>query len=147
MRERKSLNKPLLRKLALKLRRLRHEEHYDQGKWINQTKCGTAACIAGWTVLESGLKPAPPEDKWKIGLLRVESCLIGTKKFLIETTAAKLLGLKEHESDVLFSDDPSYMWPAAFGDRWAAAQETQSERPSRIAADLLDALADGKVTL
>jgi hypothetical protein len=45
----------------------------------------------------------------------------------------------------LFSGGPGDMWPQPYADRWRDKSQT-GERPSRIAADLLEALADGKVT-
>lgn len=34
-----------------------HPEQWEQGKWIGQAECGTAACFAGWAVLLSGAEP------------------------------------------------------------------------------------------
>lgn len=30
---------------------------WNQGSWITQTSCGTAACLAGWVVLLNGWEP------------------------------------------------------------------------------------------
>lgn len=141
MRARKTLNKPLLRKLALKLRRLRHEEHYDQGAWIDKTQCGTAACLAGHVALLSGWKPIFL-DGWNEAI----QCKQGRREGFISEVAAEALGIPR--GHWLFSSEPHEFWPDAYADRWRAVVfNSGKERPSRIAADLLDAIADGKVTL
>lgn len=117
------LNKVLIRQVAQKLRRLRHEEHYNQAVVIAKTECGTAACIAGHTLIEIEKRNGASGD------------------------AAEALGLTVRKAARLFCPDPDFCaahrWPKAFAERWAG----NKERRSRIAADLLDAIADGKVEL
>lgn len=143
MRERKTLNKPLLRKLALKLRRLRHEEHYDQGVWARTTRCGTAACIAGHAAALAGwsLRPIPKDED----PTPQDACVMGGREVPVMRVASALTGIRDDHW--LFSDAPGDDWPAPFDMRWRYAETSGLERPSRIAADLLDAIADGKVTL
>jgi hypothetical protein len=144
----RKLNKPLLRRLARKLRRLRHEEHYDQTEILNKTSCGTVACVAGHAVLAAG---------YKLRLERLEPCGITDcricatvkpdvvcvdpktgKEVDVLTHAQRALGLTGREAERLFDGGVVGAWPDAYADRWKAG----NERPSRIAADLLDAVAD-----
>lgn len=138
-----------IRALAKKMRRLRHEEHYDQGLYVEKTACGTVACLAGHAALMAGWKPFKdsegnvcdyamkgPEGKMKD----------------IATIAKQHLGINTRKAIRLFTpnpeDDEYTRWPEEFAARWEAAVFSDSdERPSRIAADLLDAIAAGKVKL
>jgi hypothetical protein len=150
----RKLNKPLLRRLARKLRRLRHEEHFNQSTWAQVGLCGTAACIAGHAVIEAGWRPVEDPDEPEMGYLT--HCRKGNGRIEdIEGAAARLLGLPspddrdcwgDDEIYDLFSGDAGHQWPKPYADRWLNKTET-GERPSRIAADLLDAIADGKVSL
>jgi hypothetical protein len=73
---------------------------FDMSTYVNYHGCGTAACIAGWTVLKFG------DDKWS-----------GTS---VSQYARRLLDLKEYVANKLFlpthpqnesndQDDPSYV--------------------------------------
>lgn len=139
----RKLNKALLRRLARKLRRLRHEEHYDQSSWHIKTQCGTAACIAGHAVIEAGYRILPADDPFDIPLCSIE----GGPPVPIDEAAQELLGLDHLLSPDLFSEVPMWDWPEEFAERWKRADPKgpAPQRPSRVAADLLDALADGKV--
>lgn len=133
----RKLNKPLLRRLARKLRRLRHEEHYEQRAWVAKTDCGTSACIGGMAAAEAG---------WK--LLFGEGygyCRKDGKRRSIRRIASKMLGLAANTR--LLSAYPTGSWPFEYAYRYEAADPTgpAKQRPSRVAADLLDALADGTV--
>jgi hypothetical protein len=140
----RKLNKPLLRRLARKLRRLRHEEHFDQSIWGSKTACGTAACIAGHAVLMAGWRLRSSEDDPTYLDLCVKKN--GTTDS-VEDAAARLLGVSaEDYAYDLFSGDPALSWPPPYAERWIDRDST-GERPSRIAADLLDAIADGRVEL
>jgi hypothetical protein len=148
---RKTLNRALLRKVAAKLRGLRHEKHYDQSTYGQSNDCGTAACIAGWTVLLSGYRL--PLPKTAAEAADVYAICIGPdgKRLKIHTVARGLLGLTANQAANLF-DGGACSWPAEYSERFDDALypvkgETPKERPSRIAADLLDAIADGKVSL
>lgn len=136
----RKLNKPLLRRLARKLRRLRHEEHYRQSTYISRTQCGTAACIGGHAAIEIGRQKVYDHAKkhGRIGELGA---------------VRQILGLRNGR---LFAPDPrepwgeryNTAWPELFAARWDARLRGESdERFSRIAADLLDAIADGTVKL
>ena len=137
------LNKALLRRLARKLRRLRHEEHYDQRHWAASNACGTAACIAGHALIECGWKPRLYFDTWERKTIAMEFVKDG-KEADAEVQAEKLLGLPENSG--LFHPNGSE-WPDEFRERFQEAipDGPAKQRPSRVAADLLDALADGKV--
>lgn len=129
---RKTLNKALLKKVAMRLRRLRHEEHYDQSVWGRRTSCGTAACIAGWTALEVGVSASD--------LCEGNG---GKGNWAAEKLATLRLGLPDRWAYYLFHPTPTVMWPRLFRSRLLEPKD----RPSRVAADLLDAIADGTTVL
>jgi hypothetical protein len=129
------MNRPLLRAVAKKLRGLRHEGHYDQTEVMVKTDCGTAACIGGWAAkLAPGVKVDWPFGKYNLtykGRTVKESTLV---------FARRRLGINKRLASWLFSGGATLAWPDAYAQRLAGG-----ERPSRVAADLLDAIADGKV--
>lgn len=145
----RKLNKPLLRRLARKLRRLRHEEHYAQEVTAVKTSCGTAACIAGHTVDELKYRLVfEPRLQHDRGDLALDECLhpMTGKPVSVIEAARKELGLSQDAACALFSAYPTESWPEVYASRLARRDDTK-ERPSRIAADLLDAIADtnGKI--
>lgn len=130
----KGPNVALLRRLARKLRRLRHEKHYDQELTFQKTVCGTAACVAGHTLLECGYRYG------NRGLRLPNGAVDSSCDWL--SFARKALRLSCNVADRLFSPCPEDDWPEPFRSRWLAAMDNGTERPSRIAADYLDHLAD-----
>lgn len=140
------LNVRLLREIATKLRRLRHEDHYCQSVIVAKTNCGTAACIAGWALVLSG--EVHPKRK------NFDRDSIDGKML---DRAGALLGLERRVSDGhyhwLFATRPNAdpldtkaLWPEEYARRWTdSLHSSNGERRSRIAADLLDAIADGRV--
>lgn len=140
----RGLNRELIRKVAARLRNLRHEAHYNQMDWVRKTECGTTACIAGWACLEMGLSPKAMVDlvtDWRL------NAVIGEES-PVSLAARNLLGLSEEQAHALFSDNPDRVWPESYGDRFDDAVYGEcKERPSRVAADLLEAVAAGKVKL
>lgn len=139
----RKLNKALLRRLARKLRRLRHEEHYDQGKWFSRTDCGSAACIAGHAGLMCGWRPSGTRQ----GTYGIEWWSKGRRKDVHASAMGALVFGLPDTSWRLFGPNPEADWPEPYRSRWASANPDgpHNQRPSRVAADLLDALADGKV--
>lgn len=127
------MNKENLRILAHELRA--DPDSYDQATFGRVSRCGSVACIAGHAeVLATGRK-------------------IGHRKRTARI-AAKWLDLTVYEEGKLFQphphdeDWPDEGWPEPFGKRWCeAAFFDGAEAPAHVAADLLDALADGKVSL
>lgn len=136
------MNVDNLRRLARRLRRLRHEEHYEQEEWARKTSCGTAACVAGHAVLSHGYRLV-----FEPGNVSTVWCRqVGSKEPLshsIRMLAREILDLDYYTGEMLFAADADKKWPAEFAARWAAGKE----RKSRIAADLVDAIADGRVKL
>lgn len=130
--ERKTLNKRLMLEVARRLRNLKHEEHYNQATWVAGTICGTTCCIAGHTLLAAGLTPKQ--------LMRVDDG-DGTPDL-----ARRLLGLTDAQADRLFSADTSE-WPEEYAARFMNTSPWGDERPSRVAADLLEAIAQGRVEI
>lgn len=51
-------NVELLERIARRLSRIRHKRHFNMKDWARQTRCGTAACIAGHVLLLEGGQPA-----------------------------------------------------------------------------------------
>jgi len=141
------MNIEMMKKLELKLRRLRHEEHYNQTTWAGRTACGTAACLAGHAVL------MVPKVKlvFENGDEHTHICRVPEGHTVtIDTFASELLGLRYEEANVLFTDSPELFWPDEFRERWknrATGKDSEGEKPSRIAADLLRAVVEGEVDL
>jgi len=121
---------------AENLRTLAHElradpESYDQSTWGRKTRCGTVACIAGHAYAQArrrALKVTPP-----------------CRRAPLVKVAAAWLGLDAFDSEYLFMAGGGG-WPPAFRNRLWRAQYGV-EAPAFVAADLLDALADGTVSL
>lgn len=131
--------KARFRKLARTLRRLRHEEHYDQEEIATKTDCCTACCIAGFAVVQAGYRLDFNPGEWD-GMCRKGK---NGKRQEILNVAGELLNASHgsHLSFDLFSGSPEYDWPEPYAGQWWAGKK----RRSRIAADLLDAIADGHV--
>jgi hypothetical protein len=127
------MNVEFIRRLAKHMRRIRHEAHYNQATFARKTECGTAACIAGHAVLLADGRL--PREK-------------GVPKYFdheaIQDRARKLLGLSPMRAARLFCGDPrgDIQWPNEFALRFAS-----EPAKSRVAADLLDAIASRKVKL
>lgn len=146
-RPRKRKNRQLMLAVASRLRKLRHEKHYNQAVYVTQNACGTTCCIAGYAVLEAGCAPADlvPLER------SIHADFEGESRYLdIGDAAQNLLGLDDDERAVLFSSDPSDDdgWPEPYATRFKkACRKNATERPPRVAADLLEAVANGKVKL
>lgn len=144
------MNIEKLKRLERRMRRIRHEEHYSQYVYMARTSCGTAACLAGQTVLLEGARP-------KFDLFsrnRTDYCVLpgAQRPEDIAAKAREILGLDLRQSTVLFAGSPVDNWPKEFAERWGAAtrhvvKQRSGERPSRIAADLLKAIISGEVVL
>lgn len=135
------LNVDLLRAVAARLQGLKHEKHYDQKRWAKKTACGTACCIAGWTLLEAGATQTQ--------LLKIEDGIeLENEGYThVGDLAANLLGLTDSQYERLFDED-AHGWPMEFAERFHnAVLKRSKERPSRIAAEFLTAIADGTVKL
>ena len=133
---RKTLNRTLLLKVAARLKRLRHQAHYNQSTFIETNACGTACCIAGWALLESGMKPKEVEQ--------IREDFPGG----VGQAAVDVLGLPTSSRyPTLFHEFPSISWPEPYATRWANSTEKGPNRQSKIAADLLEAIAKGKVKI
>lgn len=115
---------------------------YDQTRLMEQTSCGTACCIAGWTVRCSG------DFMGFISEFQFASPH-GTRS--IFEAARRLLELDGAGAQALFYEDPSarrwdeeseeylkeHCWPEPFAARWAAA--TSDAERAQVACDRLDA--------
>lgn len=157
------MNVENIRALARKLRRIRHEEHYNQGRWMQRTACGTSACIAGHAAAMAGYRPVrrpdvgegPYETIEPDSPMPVVVCAERPKaKRKLSEVAREWLGLTHSQESALFSEFPDVDWPEPFAQRFDAAKHgaviegnNGVERPSRVAADLLDAIAAREVKL
>lgn len=158
------MNVANLRALAQKLRRIRHEEHYNQGVWTERTTCGSVACLAGHAIVLAGFRTIlDSQSEYGVKQFDEESgpdpavCAIGSdgkKVKRLSLVARQWLGFTENQAETVFSEVPHAQWPEEFALRWTDAcrginrnGENEIERPSRIAADFLDAIADGAVKL
>ena len=58
------INRELFEKVILKLKRMRHKEHFDMDVMANKTSCGTSYCIAGLGLIMSGFT-VDDHKNWK----------------------------------------------------------------------------------
>jgi hypothetical protein len=140
IRPRKTLNKALLLRTARRLRRLRHEEHYRQDTWGLRTACGTTACVAGHLILASGRRLLHLDKG--AGSPGLSACVMsGRTEIGVAEAATKLAGIpRDTYGILLFAADATSRWPEPYRDRLL-----KGERPSRVAADYLEAIAAGQV--
>ena len=127
------------------LRTLAHELRADPDTFDQRSWCGTACCIAGHAAAMSGYEPRHDFD-WEG----------------VEAAARGWLDLPGRDAYVLYATAQS--WPQPFKERFLTAVygpldgdgepvgdvpygHGSVELPAFVAADLLDALAAGKVTL
>jgi len=123
------MNAENLRTLARAIRT--SPDLYNQQDW-NNPGCGTPGCIAGFA--EMCLLAEQGRPNWT---------------YVRQPEIFEWLGLQREDAYVLFDGAPhegDYHWPAPFDGRYAAAL-AGAEPPAMVAADLLDALADGTVSL
>lgn len=132
-------------------------EAYDQrvfGRSEPLAPCGTAACIAGWACVLSGVmrlddvQLANPTDTGQTGIID-----------LVDERAAEALRLTDYESDVLFTSEPEgdcddydddgndiYAggWPEPFAEQWREA--VSNDARAQVAVAYLDHIIEtGKV--
>ena len=90
---------------------VQHPESHNQKVWVQQTSCGTTACVAGWAVLLSGATVVLVNDLLSSG--RVDREVQGFHECLpadgdrhapvpIYLLAERLLGITSAQSDYLF---------------------------------------------
>lgn len=124
----------LMRRVAKRLRGMK-DEKYDQRVYAQRGPCGTVCCLAGHVVLLKDRKL--PRDAW------YGSEFFNTSR--IYARARTLFGISDLEALKLFTAGGfrTGTWPEPYASRWSKGEE-----PKRlIAADLLDDLASGKVSL
>lgn len=107
------MNVKLLREIQDKLRRMRHKKHFDMQTLIKKTDCGTAACIAGHTLLHLGYKPIKEryyDDRTEFDVYQMTNPRGRTIK--IWPAAKRELGLTQIQAVKLFQPEE---WPVEFG--------------------------------
>jgi hypothetical protein len=92
----------LLKKVAAKLRRMRHKKHFDMRDWIQENECGTAACIAGHALLDAG---------YRLRIRDYEIVSPKGRKVDPSSAAQRLLGLSSEQAARLFV---AINWPKEF---------------------------------
>ena len=84
-----------------------HPDEHDQDVWAIEAPCGTVACIAGHTVIMSGLtfRVDPPDDyeRTHYGAVRSAEVVAETGEE-VDVAAQRLLGLTDDEANALFLD-------------------------------------------
>lgn len=82
-----------------------HPEQHDQGVWLRKVDCGTAACLAGWVVIQEYPEAGFVRDRYDIGntYSRVDILPEG-KAPLVDEVAFQLLGITSDQADVLFDE-------------------------------------------
>lgn len=84
-----------------------HPEQHNQGAWVqspgDRVNCGTAACLAGWVVIQEHPEATFVRDKWDVGDT-YSHVRIGPDgpTHLIERLAAALLDVDEQRAGQLF---------------------------------------------
>jgi len=128
------MNVEALKKTAAQLRNLSDPREYDQGSYMANLRsevtgevCGTRCCIAGHALKANGVIVENMND-WDS----------------IHTKAKNILGLDEYQAKRLF-DGGAAGWPQEYWQRFHDAEVTSEQ--AEVAADLLDAIADGKVEI
>ena len=146
-----ALNTELLQRVREKIATA--PESYDQevyGRPEVSAPCGTAACIAGWTVILAGEVPMK-----RVRLANAQYHKDDREIFnLVPNTAARLLGLDIDEQEAMFtaepqgesdgySDEREGGWPEPYASQWAEGEIPRHE----IAVAYIDeCLRRGKVT-
>lgn len=106
------MNVELLKQVATKLRRMRHKKHFNMHEWAQQTSCGTAACIAGHTLMLQGAKPVKFVPTWgSRGALTSLFLTKNGKEVFASEAATTALGLTAEQADRLFYAEN---WPHGF---------------------------------
>jgi hypothetical protein len=123
------MNVELLRKVAGKLRRMRHKKHFDMSDWGSKNECGTTACIAGWALLESGYRVKTAKEENEYG--ERESVFYAPSGKPVDpfSAAQRLLGLKYNQASRLFHDDE---WPFTDDDEPVFDAESPKAAAERI---------------
>lgn len=126
------INKELLEQVRDHI--LAEPRRYDQTTFrrtSSEVPYGTAACVAGWAVLLSGIN--------KTCDCKVPNCFVNAGD-----EAARLLGLDKRSADVLFDPAPETVWPAPFDVLWRSANGAQA-RAEVAASYLTHIIETGKV--
>lgn len=102
------MNVELLKKVATKLRRMRHKKHFNMRTWARKTECGTTACIAGHALIDAGYKVKSEKGPgWKPAKFFAPD----GREVEPEAAGRKLLGLTARQAARLFDDTE---WPDQF---------------------------------
>lgn len=115
---------------------LRESDSYDQTMWVHH--CGAPACIAGHAAVLS-LR----EDEMLNGT-EIKTKARGVFREDVVHRAGRWLGLSQRGVECLFFPNSTF-WPAPYDARFSRLKTAKAR--ARCAADLCEAIADGKVVL
>jgi hypothetical protein len=122
-------NHVMFKRLIRRFRAMRHQKHYNQNDWLYRGSCGAVGCIGGHIALICGLSP-DLSHMVDVGSL-----------------AQSALGIDDGTAIDLFSAG-GRGWPSEYKARLDEARKGLSgEKPTMVAADLLQAILDGDVDL
>jgi len=122
---------------------LAEPKRLDMNQWVKpsrQSPCGTAACIAGWTVLLSGPEEKIAEVSKTRTLYEANEAAIGGFGVGIGERARQLLGLTYEQSVRLFHVKAAWVngvWPTEFARRYTSTKTTKAEK-AKVAAERID---------
>jgi hypothetical protein len=140
--EERKLNKPLIERIIKRLED--YPESYDQEdfgrKWRtdfdkmyhNRPKppCGTVCCLAGEAIICASVNP-------KAGAIRLMKLINGTNISEPELSAARALGIAEHQAGLLF-EGGAVGWPKKYRKQYNNAKSFRGQ--ARAAINLLKAI-------
>jgi hypothetical protein len=86
-----------------------HPEQHNQGVWLSspvpKVDCGTAACLAGWVMLQEYPEAVFEQDRYDHGPTYSKVREPYGEQMDVEATARKLLGLDHGQAGVLFAPE------------------------------------------
>jgi hypothetical protein len=111
------MNRPEIRRLIKKYKRMRHARHFEMPVFAVKTDCGTACCIAGQVLLDKGYRPRWEDAGWRARELELgwqEANYFTApsgRKVHAFNAAQRELGLTREQADRLFLKSE---WPYRF---------------------------------
>lgn len=103
------MNVELLKKVATKLRRMRHKQHFTMPVFARKTECGTAFCIGGLGLILKGYKPVFDDPLFTQAVTFISTTGRRCKAW---PSARRLFGLTSKQAARLFEKEN---WPDRFG--------------------------------
>lgn len=113
-----------------------HPEQHDQGVWLRKVDCGTAACLAGWVVIQEYPEAGFVRDRYDIGntYSRVDILPEGEAP-LVDEVASQLLGITSDQADALFDESNTIGHLRAMRDLLAADENVYGDELEAVRED------------